>query len=60
MAGSEVAGTERCVGLGVAPFQGLGMFCCGSPGVKAPWLGDGEGGRVGVYEDADGLDGWVA
>ena len=25
------------------PLWGLRVFCCGSPGVKAPWSGDGEG-----------------
>jgi hypothetical protein len=49
-----------CVGVGVASFQGLWLFWCGSPGVKTPWFGDCGLGRVGVYEDADGLDGWVA
>jgi hypothetical protein len=43
------------------PLWGLRAFWCGSPGgVKTPWSGDCGLGRVGVYEDADGLDGWVA
>ena len=50
----------RVSGVGVAPFQGLGIFCYGSPGVKTPWSGDCGLGRVRVYENADGSEGWVA